>query len=799
LDFTFPAGKIITPRQYLIIAANASAYAGAYGVAGGVAVGEFLAGNLQNNGETLTLLKPAASSNEVDLVVDKVRYESALPWSTNANGTGSALQLIDPLQENARVANWFSTYVPPVFGPAISMPSRTNDGWRFASATGSVGPGIGGGQMRLIIFLGTELGSAILDDIALVPGTVPAVGTTNYVRNGDFEMAPLLEDPALTNSWYVGTNYTNTAIISGLTHAGSGALRLEASTFGSTYPRLVAQNLSPAPPANSTNTLSFWYWATNSSTNLSVRLFNSSAVSVQTNINISITPSKYVPPALISAATNSLSPGAANQNVTALPPFPPLWINEVQAENLSGITDNAGQHDPWIEIYNTSTNTVTLEGLFLAPNYTNLTQWAFPPGASIGPTQFLVVFCDGQAAQSSGAEYHTSFRLPAASGAIALSYLYTNSPRVLDYVNYAGLHSDHSYGSFPDGQPFERQEFFHVTPGGTNDGRSAPLLVFVNEWMASNVGALADPADNDFDDWFELYNPSTNTVDLTGYFLTDTLTNQFKFEITTNMAHTIAPRGYLLVWADNETGQNVSGGVPRPDLHVNFQLARTGEVIGIFAADGTQIDAIAFTNQTDDVSAGRFPDGTAGIYPMPGTASPRAANRLSGTANTPPVLDPIGNKTIALGQTLSFTATARDNDLPAQVLGFTLDTGAPAGASIVQNTGAFSWTPGAAGHYSITVRVTDTGTPPASDAETIAVTVLSDGSFTGTALRGTNFEMQWATQAGKKYSVDYTASLNGPIVFWTPLVTNTAPGNSLTYTNATTNALQRFFRIRVVE
>jgi hypothetical protein len=162
------------------------------------------------------------------------------------------------------------------------------------------------------------------------------------------------------------------------------------------------------------------------------------------------------------------------------------------------------------------------------------------------------------------------------------------------------------------------------------------------------------------------------------------------------------------------------------------------------------------------------------------------------------VLNPIGNKTISLGQTLTFTATGHDDDLPAQVLSFTLDAGAPAGANIAPNTGAFSWTPGAAGHYSITVRVTDTGVPPASDSETITVTVLGDASFTGSVLRGTNFEMQWATQPGKKYAVDYTASLNPPIS-WTPLVTNTALGATLTHTNATTNAMQRFFRIRGVE
>jgi hypothetical protein len=82
---------------------------------------------------------------------------------------------------------------------------------------------------------------------------------------------------------------------------------------------------------------------------------------------------------------------------------------------------------------------------------------------------------------------------------------------------------------------------------------------------------LPIPADGDFDDWFELYNPGSTAVNLAGYFLTDNLTNKFQYLITTNGAHTIPAGGYLLVWADEETGQNVSAGVPRTDLHVNFR------------------------------------------------------------------------------------------------------------------------------------------------------------------------------------------------------------------------------------
>src|SRR4029077_6804757 len=100
----------------------------------------------------------------------------------------------------------------------------------------------------------------------------------NYVRNGDFEL-PLYEDPLLTNSWMVGTNYTNSLLVGSPAHGGAGALKLVPSSFGNsatitattTNNRVIYQALSPAPVANSTNTLSFWYWATNSSTNVSVR------------------------------------------------------------------------------------------------------------------------------------------------------------------------------------------------------------------------------------------------------------------------------------------------------------------------------------------------------------------------------------------------------------------------------------------------------------------------------------------------------------------------------------------------
>jgi Putative Ig domain/Dockerin type I domain len=94
--------------------------------------------------------------------------------------------------------------------------------------------------------------------------------------------------------------------------------------------------------------------------------------------------------------------------------------------------------------------------------------------------------------------------------------------------------------------------------------------------------------------------------------------------------------------------------------------------------------------------------------------------------NDPPVLDPIASKTVNSGSLLSFTVTANDPDLPANHLTYNLGPGAPDGASIDAATGVFSWVPNnneGPGQYPITVRVTDDGSPPLSDAKTFQVTV----------------------------------------------------------------------------
>ena len=90
--------------------------------------------------------------------------------------------------------------------------------------------------------------------------------------------------------------------------------------------------------------------------------------------------------------------------------------------------------------------------------------------------------------------------------------------------------------------------------------------------------------------------------------------------------------------------------------------------------------------------------------------------------NQPPVLNPIGSKTVSVGNLLQFTVTASDPDLPAQTLIFSASN-LPPGATFNPSTRIFSWTPtsGQAGVYSgVHFAVTD---GVLTDSEDITITV----------------------------------------------------------------------------
>ncbi|WP_148597944.1 FG-GAP-like repeat-containing protein [Aquisphaera giovannonii] len=104
--------------------------------------------------------------------------------------------------------------------------------------------------------------------------------------------------------------------------------------------------------------------------------------------------------------------------------------------------------------------------------------------------------------------------------------------------------------------------------------------------------------------------------------------------------------------------------------------------------------------------------------------------------NHPPTLATIANQVVTPGTAVTFKAAATDPD-SGQAIVYSLDPGAPTGATIDPKTGAFSWTPtmAQAGRVaSITVRATDSGSPALSASQVVTLNVQDPIRVLGTTL-----------------------------------------------------------------
>jgi hypothetical protein len=777
ISYTFPPGSAIAPRGFLVLAANPSAYAAAYG--GHFPPFDTFTGTLQTGGETLSLVQPGGSGTN-DLVVAKVRYGSAAPWPPAAGTNGSSLQLIDPRQDNWRPGNWAAV---PYTSAQKSLPPQ----WVFVTtnilATSSV----------IYIYLGSA-GDIYVDDVSLVGSA-----GTNLVADGGFESP-------LGGSWNLTANFAQSTISSTVSHSGNSSLHVVATAAGAGSGNAIYQDLSSTLALNAPCTLSFWYLQSTNGGPLVLRL--SSGTSYAASVN-------PAPPTLPALAQST--PGVSNSVLASLSTFPSLWINELQADNLTGITNSAGQRAGWIELFNPTATAVSLGGLYLANNYTNLTQWVFPSGAVINPGQFKVIFADGQINLSTTNELHTSFTLGSGSGSLALTRFYNGQLQVLDYVNYANVGLDHSYGSFPDGQCFDRQEFIVATPCASNnvslaassilytapgtpytqtfDALPDPGAASVNADNPVTIGAitysLANPVDaacpvvgtdgsgglgvSALSGWFGwgaagvkfgatdgdqttgglisfglpgsadralglLATSSTGPTAFAARFINGTgstldhISLQFTGELWRQSDIPKALEFYYVLDATGTNAFSTNATALLPSLNVAFPTDST-------ASGGVPVDGTSPLNQTnlsvlDQTITGWTPCAALWLVwemaDSSGKAQGLAIDNFSFTAwsdsvNTAPVLGTIANQTIVLGQTLAFTASATDTDQPPQTLTFTLGPGAPAGATITPG-GQFTWTPTAAQAPStntITVGVTDNGTPALSASQSFTVVVYA--------------------------------------------------------------------------
>ncbi len=150
--------------------------------------------------------------------------------------------------------------------------------------------------------------------------------------------------------------------------------------------------------------------------------------------------------------------------------------------------------------------------------------------------------------------------------------------------------------------------------------------VCVNE-VSSDNGIFACTDYWKKDDWVELYNTTSESIDLAGMYLSDDASQPQKYQIplSTSASTVLEPHSHLVVWASKRV-QNAD------QLHANFKLSNlAGESVTLTSHDGTWSNTLTYSAQSPRQSVGRYPDGSSDIYIFsnPSIAAP---NRL--TANS---------------------------------------------------------------------------------------------------------------------------------------------------------------------
>jgi len=117
--------------------------------------------------------------------------------------------------------------------------------------------------------------------------------------------------------------------------------------------------------------------------------------------------------------------------------------------------------------------------------------------------------------------------------------------------------------------------------------------IIINEFVSSNVNGLIDIETGEYGDWIELYNPTNNSIDISGFKLSDDFSIPEKWTFPNSTI--IEANSFLVVWAD---GKDI-------ELHTNFKLSSDGEQIAIYNNNLTLIDSLTYHEQLTDVSYGR--------------------------------------------------------------------------------------------------------------------------------------------------------------------------------------------------
>ncbi len=146
-----------------------------------------------------------------------------------------------------------------------------------------------------------------------------------------------------------------------------------------------------------------------------------------------------------------------------------IIISEFMAINNRNLVDEDNQYNDWVEIFNTSEETVNLEGWFLTDKSDNLIKWKFP-AVSLEAGKYLVIFASEKNRKVPGATLHTNFKLSGTGEFLAI----VQPDTIISHAflpTFPAQRQDVSYGLFRGQEVY----FGNPTPGTENQAGNLPF------------------------------------------------------------------------------------------------------------------------------------------------------------------------------------------------------------------------------------------------------------------------------------------------------------------------------------
>ena len=127
----------------------------------------------------------------------------------------------------------------------------------------------------------------------------------------------------------------------------------------------------------------------------------------------------------------------------------PVRINEVSAQNSIYVNEQFKRND-WLELYNTTSSPIDVEGMYLTNNINKPTLYKITKGSTETSTVipahgYLIIWCDKLETES---QLHASFKLDNNSGTLMLTAADESWSDQFAYTRHEG---DQSVGRYPDG------------------------------------------------------------------------------------------------------------------------------------------------------------------------------------------------------------------------------------------------------------------------------------------------------------------------------------------------------------